>query len=164
MKLVVISVTTSSISLSWSVASGTVDHWEVVWSENESNLTSGSITITYYTICQLKTDTSYSITVSATNVIGTTESAPIILNLSTTYSSPCSASDMQATCSNTDLATTIAVGVVAILFMLMLALSVIVIAVLVFKRKCQTHPSALADNRHVYKNSFITILTTLFFL
>ena len=146
------SITTTSISLSWSVTSGTVDHWEVVWREidkNEGSNTSAGITVTYYTIYHLKTNTSYSITVRATNVIGTTESVPVIFNLSTTYSTLLP-SAVPSQPSNMD-ANTIAIGVGggALLFMLLVSLSVIVIAVMVFKKKCQADSSASAENRHV---------------
>ena len=163
MKLVVTVITTSSISLSWSVASGTVDHWEVVWRENERNHTSGRITVTYYTIYELKINTSYSITVRATNTISTTESNSIIFNVSTTYPSPLPPispssttkmdtkmdDKMDAKCSNTDNAIVIGVGGVALLCVLMLALSVTVIAVIVFKRRCHADLSSSAHNKYV---------------
>ena len=155
MKLVVTAITISSISLSWSVASGTVDHWEVVWRENEKNHTSGRISVTYYTIYELKTNTSYSITVRATNAISTTESNSIIFNVSTTYpsplpsTSPSSTTKMDAKRSNTDNAIAIGVGGVAIFLMLMLALLMTVVAVMVLKRRCQADLSVSAQNRHV---------------
>ena len=152
-------ITISSITLSWSFASGTVDFWEVVWRENEGNQISGRITVTYYTIYGLKTNTSYSITVRATNVIGTTESNSIIFNVSTTYPSPLPSTSpssttkmdtkMDAKCSNTDNAIVIGVGGVALLCVLMLALSGTVIAVIVLKRRCQVDLSATPHNRHV---------------
>ena len=156
--MAVTSITTTSISLSWSVTSGTVDHWEVVWretDENEGSNTSGRITVTYYTIHHLKTNTSYSITVRATNVISTTESVLVIFILSTTYSTPLPSaapsqpSNMDANCSKIDNAIAIGVGGGALLFVLIISLSVIVIAVMVFKRKCQADSSASAENRHV---------------
>ena len=155
MKLVVTAITSRSITLSWSVASGTVDFWEVVWTENERNQTSGTITVTYYTIYELKTNTSYSITVRATNAIGTAESNSIIFNVSTAYPSPlpptlpCSTNMMDAKCSNTDNAILIGVGGVALLCVLMLALSITVIAVIVLKRRCQADLSSSAHNKYV---------------
>ena len=158
-RLVVISVTISSISLSWSVASGTVDHWEVVWMENDRNKTSGRFNVTYYTIYELKTNTSYSITVRATNVIGTTESNTIIFNVSTTYTSAsplfsalrCSTTKIDAKCSNTDNVIVIGVGGVALLLALMLALSVTVFAILGLMKKCQANLPASAQNRYLQR-------------
>ena len=148
-------ITIISITLSWSVASGTVDHWEVVWRENERNHTSGIITVTYYTIYKLKTNTSYSITVRGTNAISTTESNSIIFNISTAYPSPlpstipCLTIKTDAKHSNTDNAIAIGVGGVAIFLMLMLALLITVVAVMVLKRRCQADLSVSAQNRHV---------------
>ena len=157
--MVVTAITSSSITLSWSVASGTVDFWELVWTENEGNQTSGSITVTYYTIYELKTNTPYNITVRASNMIGTTDSNSIIFNVSTKYppplpsTSPNSTTKMDATMnakhSNTDNAIYIGVGGVALLCVLMLTLSVTVIAVIVLKKRRQANLSSLAHNRHV---------------
>ena len=120
------------------------------------NQTGGRITVTYYTIYELKTNTSYNITVRATNAIGTTESNSIIFNVSTTYPSPlpstlpCLTIKMDAKHSNTDNAIVIGVGGVALLLMLMLALLITVVAVMVLKRKCQADLSVSTQNRHVY--------------
>ena len=156
MQLAVTAITTSSISLSWSVASGTVDFSEVVWRENERTQTSGRITVTYYTIYEFKTNTSYNITVRASNAIGTTDSNSIIFNVSTKYPPPlppilpCSTNMMDAKCSNTDNAIVIGVGGVALLCVLMLnILSVTVIAVMVLKRRCQADLSSSAHNMYV---------------
>ena len=73
------SITTSSISLYWSVASGSVASWEVVWRETDrgTESSSGSLTGTSYTIDQLEGTTIYTVTVRASNVAGTTDSQPI---------------------------------------------------------------------------------------
>ena len=137
------------------MASGTVGFWEVVWRENERNQTSGRITVTYYTIYGLNTNSSYNITVRASNAIGTTESNSIIFNVSTKYppplppNLPCSTNMMDAKCSNTDNAIVIGVGGVALLCVLMLTLSVTVIAVMVLKRRCQADLSSSAHNMYV---------------
>ena len=73
------SITASSISLSWSVASGSVASWEVVWRETDrgTESSSGSLIGTSYTIDQLESTTIYTVTVRASNVAGTTDSQPI---------------------------------------------------------------------------------------
>ena len=76
------SITASSISLAWSVASGSVASWEVVWRETDrgTESSSGSLTGTSYTIDQLESTTIYTVTVNATNVAGTTSSQPILVS------------------------------------------------------------------------------------
>ena len=75
--------TTTSISLSWSVPSGSVvDIYEVVWTSDEclGNRDEDSTTIVgyrYYTIKNLREGTSYNITVSATNSAGTVHSESV---------------------------------------------------------------------------------------
>ena len=73
------SINASSISLSWSVASGSV---AVVWRETDrgTESSSGSLTGTSYTIDQLESTTIYTVTVRASNVAGTTDSQPIIFS------------------------------------------------------------------------------------
>ena len=77
------STTLTTISLSWSVASGTVDSYEVLWEtdttrecpdgdEGNVTITNGS---TSYTIMKLKKGNRYNITVTATNVAGSTTSS-----------------------------------------------------------------------------------------
>ena len=66
----------TSISVSWSVPSGSVvESYEVMWTSDvcPDNILRGSITITEmrYTINHLRGSTSYNITVSATNSAGT---------------------------------------------------------------------------------------------
>ena len=83
------SITSTSISLSWSVPSGSVvTSYEVTWqalsSGDQANNdgdsgTSGSITSTSYTIQELESNTVYSVTVTVTNVAGSTVSQPIII-------------------------------------------------------------------------------------
>ena len=88
------SLTASSISLSWSVPSGSVVisfevSWRAVNSDggtteadgDERGRTSGSITDTSYTIGELESGTLYSITVKATNGAGSTVSQPIIVEI-----------------------------------------------------------------------------------
>ena len=85
----VTSITSTSISLSWSVPSGSVvTSYEVMWralsSGDEANddggsETSGSITSTSYTIQELESNTVYSVTVTVTNAAGSTVSQPIII-------------------------------------------------------------------------------------
>ena len=162
-------ITTSSITLSWSVANGTVDHWEVVWRENERNQTSGRITVTHYTIFELKTNTSYRITLRASNVIGTTERNSVIFNVSTKYTTesnciifsvsttytsasllfsafPSSTTKLNAKCS--DNLIVIGVGGVALLLALMFALSVTAFTVPGLMRRCQADLPALAQNSY----------------
>ena len=82
--VVVTAITATSISLSWSVASGLVAMSEVVWRETDrgTESSSGSLTGTSYTIDQLESATNYTVTVQASNVAGiVTESKP--LNIST---------------------------------------------------------------------------------
>ena len=76
------SITASSISLSWSVASGRVASWEVVWrpTDRGTESTSGSLPGNTYTIHHLDSSTIYTVTVTATNVAGTTDSTPILFS------------------------------------------------------------------------------------
>ena len=73
------SIATTAISLSWSVPSGSeVDNYEVMWERDTSgecpDEDEGSATITdgstSYTITGLEEDSSYTITVNATNAAG----------------------------------------------------------------------------------------------
>ena len=74
--MLVSAITDTSISLSWSVASGSVARSEVVWRETDrgTESSSGGLTGTSYTIDQLESTTIYTVTVRASNVAGTTES------------------------------------------------------------------------------------------
>ena len=80
------STTATTISLSWSVPSGSVvDSYEVVWERDTSgecpDEDEGSATITdgstSYTITGLEEDSSYTITVTATNAAGSAASDPV---------------------------------------------------------------------------------------
>ena len=77
----VTAITATSISLSWSVPSGSVvTSSEVMWREASSGTsegTSGSLTDTSYTIDQLESNT---ITVTVSNIAGSTDSHPITSN------------------------------------------------------------------------------------
>ena len=77
----VTSTTATTISLSWSVPSGSVvDSYEVMWTSGEcpDDVDEGSATITdgstSYTIESLREGSSYTITVTATNSAGTAPS------------------------------------------------------------------------------------------
>ena len=87
------STTATTISLSWSVPSGSVvDSYEVVWERNDIR---NSITITdgstSYTITGLEEDSSYTITVTATNAAGSVPSGPVSDSTlaAGTYITPC---------------------------------------------------------------------------
>ena len=84
----VTSITATSISLSWSVPSGSVvNSSEVMWREASSGNegTSGSLTDTSYTIHQLESTTIYTITVTVSNPAGSTDSQPIIISTSNSH-------------------------------------------------------------------------------
>ena len=80
----VVSISATSISLSWSVSSGgRVDSWEVVVRQADNRgttISSGPLSLTTYTISQLEPTTLYTLTVSATNVAGPTNSTPILFS------------------------------------------------------------------------------------
>ena len=132
------SITASSISLSWSVASGSVATWEVVWRETDKGTesSSGSLTGTSYTIDQLESTTIYTVTVGASNVAGTTDSQPITFSTGECVATPaCSiistaASEAESVASKSDNTAGIIGGVVAVAFMIITALTVIIIVVL----------------------------------
>ena len=144
------SITASSISLSWSVASGSVASWEVVWRETDrgTESSSGSLTGTSYTIDQLESTTIYTVTVRASNVAGTTDSQPITFSTGecvmciyyclnffpTAASDVCEAESVASTCTECDNTAGIIGGVVAVAFIT--ALTVIVV-VLVLKSRRQ---------------------------
>ena len=83
--MVVSGITATSISLSWSMASGSVARSEVVWRETDrrTESSSGSLTGTSYTIDQLESTTIYTVTVRASNVAGTTDSQLITFSTGT---------------------------------------------------------------------------------
>ena len=84
-EVTVSSTTATTISLSWTSAGSVVDSYEVMWERNTSgecpNENNGSTTITdgstSYTITGLEEDSSYTITVTATNAVGSAVSDPI---------------------------------------------------------------------------------------
>ena len=82
-RITVSSKTATTISLSWSVPSGSVvDSYEVMWeTDSSATITDGS---TSYTITGLEEDTSYTITVTATNAAGSAVSAPVTGTTSST--------------------------------------------------------------------------------
>ena len=145
------SITASSISLSWSVASGSVASWEVVWRETDRGTESSndSLTGTSYTIDQLESTTIYTVTVRASNVAGTTDSQPITFStgecvsassyhscyLLMAASDVCEAESVSSACTECDNTAGIIGGVVAVAFIT--ALTVIVIVVLVLKSRRQ---------------------------
>ena len=69
--------TATSITISWSISSDSVDSYEVMWSSDQcpNDVDEGNATITdgstSYTINNLREGTSYNITVTATNIAGT---------------------------------------------------------------------------------------------
>ena len=79
------STTATNISLSWTSAGSVVDSYEVVWERDTSgecpDEDEGSATITdgstSYTITGLEGDSSYTITVTATNAAGSAASEPV---------------------------------------------------------------------------------------
>ena len=147
------SITASSISVSWSVASGSVASWEVVWRETDrgTESSSGSLTGTSYTIDQLESTTIYTVTVTASNVAGTTDSQPITFSTGECVATPTScycyifstaaseAESVASTCAESDntagLIAGVVVTIVAVAFIT--ALTVIVIVVLVLKSRRQ---------------------------
>ena len=82
--LSVTSVTTTSISLSWSVPSiSVVTSYEVMWQETGSGTTEVTVVIlmrTSYNIEQLDGNTNYTISVTAANPAGRANSHPIIIS------------------------------------------------------------------------------------
>ena len=175
--VVVSAITVTSISLSWSVASGSVARSEVVWREIDrgTESSSGSLTGTSYTIDQLKSTTIYTVTVRASNVAGTTDSQLITFSTGT-HCHTCmpyyvmaidccfSTSDVcegqndacqaeNEAVSSDSTAAAIIGGVVAVVFMIIAALTVIVIVALVL-RSCSAKnryilPCTLCDRCHM---------------
>ena len=87
----VTAITATSISLSWSVPSGSVvTSSEVMWrvfsttkaDDDEGSGTSDNITSTSYTIQELESGTNYSITVTVANAAGSAVSHPILITTS----------------------------------------------------------------------------------
>ena len=85
----VTSTTATSISLLWTSTGSEVTSSEVMWrvfssggstTKTEGSGTSGSITSGSYTVQDLKSSTIYSITVTVTNVAGSTVSKPVTVS------------------------------------------------------------------------------------
>ncbi|CAI8013811.1 hypothetical protein GBAR_LOCUS8703 [Geodia barretti] len=102
-----------------------VASWEVVWrpTDRGTESTSGPLSGTTYTILQLDPSTIYTLTVSATNVAGTTDSTPILFSTAT-----------ETERSSTENTSAIVGGVVAVAVVLIIAtltsLTVIVVVML----------------------------------
>ena len=157
--MVVSGITDTSISLSWSVASGSVARSEVVWRETDrgTESSSGSLTGTSYTIDQLESTTIYTVTVRASNVAGTTDSQLITFSTGThtcmlhvvaidccfSASNVCEdqndacQAENEAVSSDSACSETAAIigGVVAMVLIITTALTVIVIVVLVLRSR-----------------------------
>ena len=77
--------TPTTISLSWTTAGSVVDNYEVKWEKDTSgkcpDVIEGSATITggstSYTITGVEEDSSYTITVTASNTAGSAVSVPV---------------------------------------------------------------------------------------
>ena len=81
--VVVNSVTTTSISVSWTGAGSTADSYEVTWRSGNNASTSVVIpeaTATTYTITGLTSSTNYTITVTAVNEFGSSSSRPLLVS------------------------------------------------------------------------------------
>ena len=147
------SITASSISLSWSVASGRVASWEVVWRpiDRGTESTSGSLPGNTYTIHHLDSSTIYTVTVRATNVAGTTDSTPILFSTGgnkdfTTsciilLNSPATVCQTQSSSCETDNTAAITGGVVAVVFMITTALTILGIVALVLRSLIGNYPT-----------------------
>ena len=77
--VIVDNVTTTSISISWSVPDGSVvTSYEVMWTSDDIMEDEGNVTITNgstnHIMSDLRRDVSYIITVNATNSVGTSSS------------------------------------------------------------------------------------------
>ena len=146
------SITASSISLSWSVASGSVASWEVVWRETDrgTESSSGSLTGTSYTIDQLESTTIYTVTVRASNVAGTTDSQPItfstgecvmcIYNIParSIFSTAASEAERDSSCAESDNTAGIIAGVVVTIVAVALITALTVIVVVKSRRQPTT--------------------------
>ena len=81
------STTATSITVRWSVSSDSlVDRYVVTWEKSDS---AASITVTItdpsattYTLMGLESETTYSITVTVSNAVGSTTSTPILVTTS----------------------------------------------------------------------------------
>ena len=161
--MVVSGITATSISLSWSVASGSVARSEVVWRETDrgTESSSGSLTGTSYTIDQLESTTIYTVTVRASNVAGTTDSQLITFSTgryskffcvyqlfaiitASDVSDVCEAENKateSCDCSETDNTAAITGGVV-VAVALIVAVTVIVIVILVLRSRSGSYSTS----------------------
>ena len=156
----VTSVAATSISLSWSVPSGSVvTSYEVVWGESkaETGMSSGSLNTTSYTIHNLDSSTLYKTIVRATNIAGTTDSTPIIISTSKIFvgvsiyiqmfSGFLSLSILAV--ADSDNVAIIVEVVCSITLVLAIAVTVIVIAALVFKYRRAVSSPAMIQYRYI---------------
>ena len=79
--------TATSISLRWSVSSDSlVDRYVVMWEKSNSvasvRVTITDPSVTTYTLMGLESEATYSITVTASNAVGSTTSTPILVTTS----------------------------------------------------------------------------------
>ena len=160
------SITASSISLSWSVASGRVASWEVVWrpTDRGTESTSGSLPGNTYTIHNLDSSTIYTVTIIATNAAGSNKSPSIIISTGKrvftkmpqteilnsiavpTVADILRAENIDTTCSQPKLITAVVGGVAGgVIFMVIIA-SIVVIVVFVLRSHRQ-QLSATAKTR-----------------
>ena len=155
------SITASSISLSWSVASGRVASWEVVWrpTDRGTESTSGSLSGNTYTIHHLNSSTNYTVTVTATNVAGTTNSTPILFStggnentsfmFNTQYFAVyISAGDNVQAQSTSEIGATIG-GVVGAVVIIAIMTVVVHVVIALFLRSRRGNYSTSAENRHM---------------
>ena len=166
----VTAITSTSISLVWSVPSGSVvTSYEVMWqalsSGDGGSGTSGSITSTSYTIQDLESNTVYTVTVTVTNPAGSTVSQPIIITsmwfchtslwsddicFFNNYSVP----SVTQSASLTD-AATVTGGVVVVV--LIIAVTVIVIVILLLRNR-RGHYSTGPQQKYVISLLCVRVL------
>ena len=165
------SITATSISLSWSVSSGRVASWEVVWrpTDRGTESTSGPLSGTTYTILQLDPSTIYTLTLSATNVAGTTDSTPILVStgkyivllqratvvlflhvLVPTVSEILQAENIDTTCSESESESGATIGgVVGAVLIIAAATIVLNVVIALLLRRRRGNYSTSAKRRHV---------------
>ena len=154
----VVSISATSISLSWSVlGEERVDSWEVAVRQADNRgttISSGPLSLTTYTISQLEPTTLYTLTVSATNVAGTTNSTPIIVSTACNKSFLCSEPSLIFFClfiatdvcqTESSMSSVIIGGAAAAGFIIATLLTVVVILILVLRSRSGTHS---AKTRH----------------
>ena len=122
--------------------------WEVVWrpSDRGTESTSGSLPGNTYTIHHLDSFTIYTVTVTATNVAGTTDSTPILFSTGTklfccynTFSivpsinNTLNTSPNSCECSETDHTPVITGGIVAVVLILSITTAMTIIVIMLAK-------------------------------